>query len=121
MKNDSYCFFLLEFINGKNFDDYLTQRKYLRNSFEIKFFIGTRLYIMDFLHKRDIAHRDLKPSNITIDKNGYIKLINFGTEKFIKDFTQTIIGKPHYIAPEILIGKGHSLTCDYWSIGICIY
>lgn len=121
MKNDTYCFFLLEFINGKNLDDYLSERKYLRNSFETRFYIGTLLYIIDYLHKRNIAHRDLKPSNIMIDKNGYIRLIDFGTAKFITDFTQTIIGTPHYIAPEILIGKGYSLTCDYWSIGICMY
>jgi len=56
-----------------------------------------------------------------IDNNGYLKLIDFGTSKIIKDFTNTIIGTPHYIAPEILNGKGYSLTTDYWSIGICMY
>ncbi len=121
LKNDSYCFFLLEFINGKNLDDYLTDRKYLRNRFETKFYIGSLLYIIDYLHKKVIAHRDLKPSNIMVDTNGYIKLIDFGTAKIITDFTQTIIGTPHYIAPEVLIGKGYSLTSDYWSIGICMY
>ena len=121
LKNETYCFFLLEFINGKNLDDYLTERKYLRNNFETKFYIASLLIIIDYLHKKNIAHRDLKPSNIMIDKIGYIKLIDFGTSKIINDFTQTIIGTPHYIAPEILIGKGYSLTSDYWSIGICMY
>lgn len=121
MKNESYCFFLLEFINGKNLDNYLTERKYLRNSFETKFYIASLLMIIDYLHKKNIAHRDLKPSNIMIDKNGYLKLIDFGTAKLITDFTHTIIGTPHYIAPEILIGKGYSLTTDHWSIGICMY
>ena len=41
LKNESYCFFLLEFINGKNLDDYLTERKYLRNTQETKFFISS--------------------------------------------------------------------------------
>jgi len=121
LKNETYCFFLLEFINGKNLDNYLSERKYLRNTFETKFYIATVLFVLDYLHKKNIAHRDLKPSNIMIDKNGYLKLIDFGTAKMITDFTQTIIGTPHYIAPEILYGKGYSLTSDHWSIGVSMY
>ena len=36
----------------------------------------------------------------------------------VKDFQNTITGTPHYIAPEILAGKGYSFSCDYWSVGI---
>jgi len=121
LKNEEYCFFLLEFINGKNLDEYLTERKYLRNIYETKFYIASLLIIIDYLHKKNIAHRDLKPSNIMINKTGYLKMIDFGTSKLINDFAQTIIGTPHYIAPEILIGKGYSFTSDYWSVGICMY
>ena len=56
-----------------------------------------------------------------IDTNGYLKMIDFGTAKVLKDYTSTIIGTPHYIAPEILQGKGYSLSCDFWSLGICMY
>ena len=56
-----------------------------------------------------------------IEKIGYLKLIDFGTSRVITDFTHPIIGTPHYIAPEILYGKGYSLSTDYWSIGICMY
>jgi cGMP-dependent protein kinase len=35
--------------------------------------------------------------------------------------TFTIIGTPHYMAPEILTGKGYSYTVDLWSVGICLY
>jgi cGMP-dependent protein kinase len=121
LKNEDFCFFLLEFINGKNLDEYLTERKYLRSTSETKFFMASLLLIIDYLHKKNISHRDLKPSNIMIEKTGYLKMIDFGTSKSINDFTQTVIGTPHYIAPEIIIGKGYSLTCDYWSLGICMY
>lgn len=121
LKNEEFCFFLLEFINGKNLDEYLTERKYLRSTSETKFYMASLLLVIDYLHKKNIAHRDLKPSNIMIEKTGYLKMIDFGTSKVISDFTQTIIGTPHYIAPEILIGKGYSLTSDYWSLGICMY
>jgi cGMP-dependent protein kinase len=77
--------------------------------------------MLDYLQKKFIAHRDIKPQNIMIDSNGYLKMIDFGTAKILKDYTSTIIGTPHYIAPEILQGKGYSLSCDFWSLGICMY
>lgn len=55
---------------------------------------------------------------------GFMKLIDMGTAKFLKGKggrTYTIIGTPHYMAPEILTGKGYSYSVDLWSIGICLY
>ena len=122
LKNADYCFFLLEFVNGKNLDDYLNEERNFRNKhLETKFYGATLLIMIEYLHKKSIAHRDIKPSNLMIDQNGYLKLIDFGTAKMISDFTHTIIGTPHYMPPEILSGKGYSLSCDFWSIGICIY
>lgn len=121
LKNENYCFFMLEYINGKNMDDVLNSRKIKRNVFETKFYIASILVMIDYLHNKSIGHRDIKPSNIMIEDNGYLKMIDFGTSKKIEDFTHTIIGTPHYIAPEVLLGKGYSLSCDYWSIGICMF
>ena len=53
-----------------------------------------------------------------------MKLIDLGTAKNLKTKnarTYTIIGTPHYMAPEILSGKGYTFTVDLWSIGICLY
>ena len=49
-----------------------------------------------------------------------------GTAKKLKDATLksktfTVIGTPHYMAPEIISGKGYSYMVDLWSIGICLY
>lgn len=52
-----------------------------------------------------------------------MKLIDMGTAKFVKgkgsaiNRTFTIIGTPHYMAPEIISGKGYTLSVDLWSIG----
>jgi cGMP-dependent protein kinase len=121
MRNNGFCFFLMEFINGKNLDEVLSARKAFRNKDETRFYIGSLLLVLEYLHKKNIAHRDLKPSNMMIDQNGYLKLLDFGTSKIVTDFTYTIIGTPHYIAPEILQGKGYSLSSDIWSLGICAY
>ena len=121
MKNKHFCFLLIEFINGTNLDEYLSRRESKQNVYETQFYIGSMLLMLDYLQKKFIAHRDIKPSNIMIDSNGYLKMIDFGTAKVLTDYTSTIIGTQHYIAPEILQGRGYSLSCDFWSIGICMY
>ena len=124
LKNDLFCFYLIEFINGISLEQHLKKNRQINNIYnvnETKFYIATLLVTIDYLHNKMIAHRDIKPNNIMIDGNGYLKLIDFGTSKVCKDYTSTVIGTPHYIAPEILKGKGYSMSCDYWSIGVTLF
>jgi cGMP-dependent protein kinase len=123
LKNDEFIFYLMEFVNGITLATYLENRieTKLRCIEETQFFIATLLIIVEYLNSKRIAHRDIKPDNIIVDENGYLKLIDFGTAVVLKDFTNTIVGTPHYIAPEVLLGKGYSFPADYWSIGITAY
>ena len=80
------------------------------------------LLAIEYLHKLNIVYRDIKPENIMIDEKGYLKLIDMGTAKTLKskngiNKTFTLLGTPHYMAPEILKGKGYGLQVDLWSIG----
>jgi cGMP-dependent protein kinase len=63
---------------------------------------------MEYFHNLSIIYRDIKPENVMVDHKGYLKLIDMGTAKFLKgkNKTFTIIGTPHYMAPEIITGKG---------------
>ena len=56
-----------------------------------------------------------------IGDDGYLKLIDYGFAKVVKKRTYTICGTPEYIAPEILLNKGHSKPVDWWTFGILIY
>ena len=48
-------------------------------------------------------------------------MIDFGTAKEINDRTATIIGTPHYMAPEVILGEGYTFNIDFWSISICLF
>lgn len=56
-----------------------------------------------------------------IDSDGYPKLIDFGTAKFLNGRTFTITGTPHYMAPEVILGKGYGLAVDMYSLGVMLY
>lgn len=123
LKNEDFIFYLMEYIGGIVMSKYLEQRtdNQLKHKFESQFFTGVLLIILEYLNNKNICHRDIKPDNIMIDEKGYLKLIDFGTAIVVRDFTNTITGTPHYIAPEVLLGKGYSYSCDFWSIGIIAF
>ena len=75
------------------------------------------------LHKKNIIYRDLKPENILMDQNGYVCLTDFGLAKVIEGNQQafSFCGTPDYLAPEILVERGHSFPVDWWALGILTY
>jgi len=56
-----------------------------------------------------------------IDGDGYIKMVDFGFAKIVKNKTFTLCGTPEYMAPEIILRKGHAKGVDYWATGILIW
>jgi len=68
----------------------------------------------------DIVYRDLKPENMLINADGYLKLTDFGFAKLCPSKTYTLCGTPQYIAPEIIMNKGHGKAVDWWALGIFI-
>ena len=92
---------------------------------DCKFYAACLILVLEYLQERNIVHRDLKPENIMIDHCGYPKIIDFGVATIAKDRTYTLVGTPHYMAPEIISGAGYGPAADVWSLGVilceCLY
>merc|ERR1719183_2360937 len=115
-----YIYMVLEFIVGGEFFTHL--RKAGRFDNELSCFYGAQIAcIFEYCHNKNIVYRDLKPENILINSDGYLKLTDFGFAKVIEHRTYTLCGTPEYIAPEVLLNKGHGKPVDWWTLGILIY
>jgi len=86
-----------------------------------RFYAACILESLSHLHHRHICYRDLKPENILIDDKGYGVLVDLGFAKIVMDKTYTLCGTPEYLAPEIILSKGHDKGVDYWAFGVLIY
>ncbi len=76
-------------------------------------------------HRRGIVHRDLKPSNVMIDRDGQVRILDFGIARSIrtKGLTEAgvIIGTPEYMSPEQVEGGEVDARSDLYSLGIILY
>ncbi len=119
-QDDRNLYLDLELINGGELFTYL--RGVGRFPIEqARFYICQIICIFDYLHNKDIIYRDLKPENILIHKSGYLKLTDFGFAKIVEGRTYTLCGTPEYLAPEIILNKGHGKPVDWWTCGILLY
>lgn len=76
----------------------------------------------EYLQDRNLLYRDLKPENLLIDRDGYIKVADFGFAKELKSGkTYTMCGTPDYLAPELVQQTGHNKAADWWALGVLLY
>lgn len=117
-------FLITTFCDGGNLED-LILKKYPQGMSEqmATHFLIQVAEAFQTMRKYSIIHRDLKPANMFL-KKGEIVIGDFGFAKIGVSMTQTKLGTPYYMAPEILDEsnkKEYSSKCDLWSIGVCYY
>lgn len=136
-------FFVMEYVDGFDLLEFMRMHnmtvnnlladKALKIPYEFVGFILFRIAnALDYAHnlefsdgKKGIIHLDISPSNILISKNlGQIKLSDFGLALPTKSITNTtgvVVGKPHYIAPELVLRRPFDARADLYSLGVVMY
>lgn len=121
-------YMLLDYVPGGELFTYLRKLRRFEEPVA-RFYAAEIVLVLEFLHEEQggIAYRDLKPENLLLDKDGHIKLVDFGFAKRLgyRDDkpveTYTLCGTPEYLAPEVIQNKGHTGAVDWWALGILLY
>jgi len=123
-KEEGTYYITMEYVSGEDL------KGFIRRSGQLA--IGTTIRIAKQVcdglaeaHKLGVVHRDLKPSNIMIDKEGNVRIMDFGIARSLeaKGITGAgvIIGTPEYMSPEQVEGKDVDQRSDIYSLGIILY
>ena len=95
----------------------------LLSTADTQFYAASLILLLEYFMSQEIVMRDLKPDNFIVHERGYLRLISFGSAKIINQLhrTSTVIGTPHYMAPEIILGKEYNELVDLWSVGVMLF
>uniref|UniRef100_A0A8D3C6M2 cGMP-dependent protein kinase n=1 Tax=Scophthalmus maximus TaxID=52904 RepID=A0A8D3C6M2_SCOMX len=121
-KDRKYLYMLMEACLGGEVWTILRDRGSFEDS-TTRFYTACVVEAFAYLHAKGVIYRDLKPENLILDSRGYAKLVDFGFAKKIGvcKKTWTFCGTPEYVAPEIILNKGHDVSADYWSLGVLMF
>nr|CAD7441670.1 unnamed protein product [Timema bartmani] len=121
-KDRKYLYMLMESCLGGELWTILRDKGHFDDS-TTRFYTACVVEAFDYLHSRNIIYRDLKPENLLLDVNGYVKLVDFGFAKKLQHGrkTWTFCGTPEYVAPEVILNRGHDISADYWSLGVLMF
>ena len=140
-------YLVMDLIEGGELFERIAQKEFYSEK-EARDLILILLQTIKYCHDLGIVHRDLKPENILISSSGHIKLTDFGLSWTKLGMSHapgsaqreppgasslarggggggggrsrcySVVGSPHYVAPEVVLGSGHSTPVDWWALGV---
>ena len=123
-QTEDRLFLIIEYCSGGDLVNYLETEDWF-NEDKARFYISEIVLAIEDLHKRGIIYRDLKPGNILLDKDGHVRLTDFGLSKEDMQksdyFTRSFWGSYAYLAPEMVNKVGHTMSIDWYLLGVVLY
>jgi serine/threonine protein kinase len=123
-QTDAQVFLILDYVPGGELFARLREERKFDES-RVRLYAAEILLGLGFLHQHGFVYRDLKPENILVDRDGHLRITDFGLVKGDMTSpdatTSTFCGTPEYMPPEILSGKPYTRVVDWWSYGTLVY
>ncbi|CAL8087245.1 unnamed protein product [Calicophoron daubneyi] len=119
---DRLCF-VMEYVNGGELFFHLSRDRFFPED-RARFYAAEITLALGYLHTQNVVYRDLKLENLLLDKDGHIKIADFGLckeEMYYGALTKTFCGTPEYLAPEVLLDNDYGRAVDWWGLGVVMY
>jgi serine/threonine-protein kinase len=119
-------YIVMEYVDGRTIRDLLRDDRRLLPERALEITDGV-LRALDYSHRAGIVHRDIKPGNVMLNRQGEIKVMDFGIARAVADtqatMTQTaqVIGTAQYLSPEQARGERVDARSDLYSVGCLLY
>ncbi|MGI6695053.1 MAG: protein kinase domain-containing protein [Christensenellales bacterium] len=120
-------YLVFEFVDGKTLKEIITDHGRLPQATAVQIAIRI-LSALRHAHEAGIIHRDIKPQNILVDRQGYIKVSDFGIARMVGANTMqdaegkpSVMGSVHYFSPEQAQGETATISSDLYSVGVVLY
>uniref|UniRef100_A0A8C3MWV5 Uncharacterized protein n=1 Tax=Geospiza parvula TaxID=87175 RepID=A0A8C3MWV5_GEOPR len=120
--SDRLCF-VMEYANGGELFFHLSRVRVFPEP-RARFYGAEITSALQYLHSRDVVYRDIKLENLMLDKDGHIKITDFGLcKEGVTDGAtmRTFCGTPEYLAPEVLEDNDYGPAVDWWGLGVVMY
>eukprot|EP00835_Amoeboradix_gromovi_P000354 NODE_12_length_45166_cov_0.552511.p9 type:complete len:368 gc:universal NODE_12_length_45166_cov_0.552511:39582-40685(+) len=118
---DDVLYIAMEFCPAGSIADVMKYTEKTLVEKQLQSVLRDALHGLNYLHKRLAIHRDIKAGNLLLNRQGRVKLGDFGVSANLSDAVRkrnTVIGTPYWMAPEIIQEIGYNTSADIWSLGI---
>jgi len=123
IEEEDETYLIMEYIDGETLEELLQRKNKISFEEAINISRGI-LSALRYMHSKGLAHRDIKPSNIMFNKDGIVKVTDFGITKIIGDDKNTksgLVGSYTYMSPEHILGEDAGIESDIYSFGVTLY